>query len=193
VLDLTDKKTVISILSKHNLWLRKGLGQNFIIDKTVLNIILNTANLDKNDIVLEVGPGIGTITAELCPRVKKVIAVEIDRAMIKVLRENTKKFTNLEIIQKNFLDLNMKKLRFQKSTLSKTERTKIKIVANIPYNITSPLLKKFLQNKPRPKKMVLLLQKEVGERICAPVSDSKRGYLTVFVNYYALPKIIKII
>ena len=184
MLDLTDKKILLNQLSKHHLWLKKRSGQNFLVDQKVLDTILDSANLDKNDTVLEIGPGLGTMTIELCKRAGQVIAVEIDPAIIKVLRENTKKSTNLQIVQADSLNLDTKQLE--------VKNEKFKIVANIPYSITSPLLTKYLYKESvKPKSLTLLLQKEVAEIIVAEPHNSQRGYLSIMVQALSSPRIIR--
>ncbi|MCX6760203.1 MAG: 16S rRNA (adenine(1518)-N(6)/adenine(1519)-N(6))-dimethyltransferase RsmA, partial [Candidatus Nealsonbacteria bacterium] len=157
----------------------KRLGQNFLIDKAALNKIISAADLSENDVVLEIGPGTGMLTRELLKITKKVIAVEKDKKMAEVLKNNFKDCKNLEIINKDILkidDLNIKEY---------------KLVANIPYYITSPIIRKFLEYSNPPKLMVLTIQKEVAQRICSRPPDM--SLLAISVQFYAKPKIISYI
>jgi len=154
----------------------KRLGQNFLTDQNILNKIIKAANLDQNDTVLEIGPGLGTLTKELVQRVKKVIAVEKDKKLADLLKETLKDCQNIEIITADIRDI--------KDELSFDS---YKIVANLPYYITSPTIRMFLESKNPPQEMVLMVQKEVGARICA--SPPKMNLLAVSVQFYAQPEI----
>jgi len=174
-----------NLLKKYNLRAKKSLGQHFLVDKNILDKIIKAAELSKKDVVLEVGAGLGTLTKELSQRAKKVIAVEIDRKMAEILRETLKNVENVEIVEGDILKLNPK----SEILISKQiQNSKFKIVANIPYQITSPLLEKFLTGRNKPKEMVLLVQKEVAEKICCRPPQMNR--LGIFVQFYGKPEII---
>lgn len=177
-------KRLKKLLRKYQIRPSKRLGQNFLIDKEVVRKIIEAAELKPEDIVLEIGPGIGALTIELAKRVKRVITIEKDLKMIEVLRETLKDFGNIEIIQGDIL-----KLKFQIAN-SKIQIPKIyKIVANLPYYIVSPVIHQFLENtQVRPVSMVLMIQKEVGQRICA--KPPEMSILAVSVQFYAQPEII---
>lgn len=175
-MDLTNISVIKNILKRHDLWAKKGMGQHFLISKAVLQRIIKASDLKKTDTVLEIGPGIGTLTLELLKRVKKVIAVEKDPKMVEILKEITREYKNLEIINKDILKI------------AKLEIKNYKIVANIPYYITSPLLKFFLEAKNKPKFLVLMVQKEVAQRITA--KPGGMSILAVSVQLYAEPEII---
>ncbi|MBI5023239.1 MAG: ribosomal RNA small subunit methyltransferase A, partial [Candidatus Magasanikbacteria bacterium] len=153
----------------------KSRGQNFLTDKNVLRKIVDAAELSPSDIVLEIGAGTGVLTSELAKLVKKVIAFEIDKKLIPVLQENLKNFDNVEICNESALQANEMPANY-------------KLVANIPYNITSSILEKFLSAAKLPKLIVLLVQKEVAERVCA--RPGKMSVLSVMAQYYGAPKII---
>lgn len=174
-MDLTSPKTIKEILSRFGARPNKILGQNFLIDKNVLKKIITASDLKPSDTVLEVGPGIGTLTQELSKHAKQVIAVEKDKAMVSSLKETLKDFKNIEIINTDIL-------RY------KLQIKNYKVVANIPYYLTSPLIRKFLEEKNPPSEMVLMVQKEVAQRICA--KPPKMSLLAVSVQFYAEPKII---
>jgi len=157
----------------------KGLGQNFLIDKPVLRRVVEAADLKPEETVIEIGPGLGVLTQELAKRVKNVIAVEKDPKMVGILKEALKEFKNVEIIQGDILKLNPITLK------------PYKVVANLPYYITSPVIRKFLESGNPPEEMVLMVQKEVAQRICATPPDM--SLLAVSVQFYATPKIISFV
>ena len=182
-----NQKEVKNLLKKYNLRPSRGLGQNFLVDEGVLKKIIEAANLSKSDVVLEVGPGIGNLTLELAKRVKKVIAIEKDLGMIEVLRINLKNFKNVEILKGDALKIISHKLSATASVLW----PRYKVVANIPYYLTSHLIRKFLEAKNQPKEIILMVQKEVAQRICAKPPDM--SILAVSVQFYAKPEIISFV
>lgn len=182
-MNLTSVKTIKEILEKHNARPSKRLGQNFLVNEKVLEKIIESAELKKDDVVLEVGPGIGTLTQELAKRVKKVIAVEKDKKMIETLKETLENCNNVEVITEDALKLIPKSY--------KLEAISYKVVANIPYYLTSPLIRKFLEIKTPPEMMVLMVQKEVAQRICS--KPPNMSLLAVSVQFYAEPKIISFV
>lgn len=162
---------------KYTFFPSKRLGQNFLIDKETIRKIIKNADLKKSDTIIEVGPGFGALTFELAKKVKKLIAVEKDFNVIKILRKTTENYNNIEIIQSDILKL---KLHFKNS---------YKVVANLPFYLTAPTIRKFLEKtKKKPEQMVLVVQKEVGQRICA--HPPKMNVLAISVQFYAQPKII---
>jgi len=167
--------TAKKLLKKYKIYPSKRLGQTFLIDKNVIKKVIRTANLQPEDIVLEIGPGFGALTQEIAKKVKKVIAVEKDKKICKILRGTLKDFSNIDIINKDIL-------RY------KLQVTNYKIVANLPFYITAPTIRMFLENKHPPKKMVLIIQKEVAQRICA--KPPEMNILAVSVQFYGNPKII---
>ncbi|OHA67582.1 MAG: ribosomal RNA small subunit methyltransferase A [Candidatus Wildermuthbacteria bacterium RIFCSPHIGHO2_02_FULL_47_12] len=181
-MDLFSIKTIKELLTLQGARPRKGLGQNFLISKGVLADILKAANLTKEDTVLEIGSGIGTLTRTLAQSAKKVVAVEKDHAMVKILKETTKDLSHIEVIRGDILSL--VKLSFAKLSLTKD----YKVVANLPYYITSPVIRLFLEAENKPELLVLMVQKEVSQRICA--KPPKMSLLAVAVQFYATPSII---
>ncbi len=163
------------LMDKYNVHPNKSLGQNFLIDETALNLIADNANED--DIVVEVGPGLGTLTAMLAKRAKNVIAVELDRNMIEILEDRFKLYENVEIINDDILNVDLKQFG-----------TKVKVIANLPYYITTQIVTKLIREDI--KDITILIQKEVAERISAKPGDKDAGAITYFVNYYADAKII---
>ena len=157
----------------------KRLGQNFLINKGVLKTIIEAASLSSEDTVLEIGPGTGVLTLALAERAKKIIAVEKDIRMIKVLKETLRDFKNVEIVQGDIRKLSLKIKDY-------------KIVGNLPFYLTAPVIRKFLElSKSQPQTMVLVVQKEVAQRICS--KPPRMNLLAVSVQFYAEPKIISYI
>jgi len=169
-------------LKKHNIKPNKRLGQNFLISDIILEKIIEASQIKLSDIILEIGPGTGTLTKALAEKAQKVIAVEKDKKLADVLKgelENNE-IKNVEIINQDILDIKYKILN-----------TEYKLIANLPYYITAPVIRMFLENPPdnkSPKLMVLMVQKEVGQRICA--IPPKMSKIAVFSQFYGKPEII---
>lgn len=178
-MELTSVKGIKEILKKNEIKPLKKFGQNFLINKNVLEDFVGTAQLNKNDVVLEIGPGLGTLTQELAKKAKEVIAIEKDRNIIELLKENLKDFNNIEIIQEDILKI------------KKIDIKNYKIVANLPFYLTAPVIRKFLELENPPKEMILIIQKEVAQRICS--TPPRMSILSVSVQFYAVPKIISLI
>jgi len=153
---------------------KKSLGQNFLQDKSVLAKIIKTADLSPNNNIIEVGPGHGILTEELAKKAKKVTTIELDDRLIPILKEKFAPYKNIELIHQNALDFPPPKAPY-------------KLVANIPYYITSPLISHFLHTENRPEKIVLLVQKEVAEKICA---DKKLNVLAIHVQNFGKPHLV---
>jgi 16S rRNA (adenine1518-N6/adenine1519-N6)-dimethyltransferase len=172
------------ICKAHDIWLTRTKGQNFLIEEDIYDRIIAAADLKKDDVILEVGPGLGFLTAKLAAKVGRVIAVELDDKLAAYLREKkaAEKINNLDIFNENILDINSKDTKYQ------IPKTKYKIVANLPYNITSVFIRKFLTVDHAPDEMVLMLQKEVAERICA--KPGEMSLLALSVQYFAEPEIV---
>ena len=178
-MNLSSPAIIKQLLVKYGTLPSKRMGQNFLVNRRTLEKIIKAADLRAEDIILEIGPGIGTLTQELAKNAKKVIAVEKDKFMCQILKETLKDYRNIEIINDDILKTNLK--------LPK----QYKLVANIPYYLTSPLIRKFLENPPagkQPEEIVLMVQKEVGQRICA--SPPNMSILAISVQFYAGVKII---
>ena len=162
----------------------KHLGQNFLIDRNIVKKVIKAANLKSTDIILEIGPGLGALTKELVKKVKQVIAYEKDPRMCQTLKKSLKNYKNIEIVNGDVL-------KFEIIKLFKNLKLKIinyKVVSNLPFYITAPIIRKFLEAKNSPKEMVLLVQKEVAQRICARPPDM--NLLAISVQFYAKPEII---
>lgn len=184
--NLTSIDNIRSILKKHNLNLKKSLGQNFLTDSKTVEDIASAAELSGDETVIEIGPGIGTLTKELAKGAKNVIAVELDSRLIPILEENLETFDNIEIINGDILKLDLNELLKEK--LENGER--IKVAANLPYYITTPVLMKFLESGLPIERMSFLVQKEVAERIASESGNKVYGALSVISQYYANPSIL---
>ncbi len=181
-MDLSDREEIAALLSKHHLWSNKRLGQNFLVNKSVLEKIVETADLSSKDYVLEIGPGIGTLTQKLCEKARWVLGIEVDPNMIKILKETCGSHYNLKIIQRNILAIDLSKHLSQLSSY--------KVVANIPYYITQPVLRNFLETQVfKPETMILMVQKEVAEKICA--KKGKMSLLSISAQFYSDPEYIE--
>ena len=167
------------LLQHYGLWANRNLGQNFLVTESVFDKILGAADLKPDDMIIEVGPGTGFLTEKLIEKAKRVIAVEYDGGMVRLLKERFRDEKNLEIIHSDIL-----KFWIQDSGVRNQQ---YKVVANIPYYITSPLIKLFLQSDCRPTLMVILVQKEVAEKICGL---SGKGVITLETQLFGEPKII---
>ncbi len=182
---LVSPRKTAEVLKKHNIKLTKKFGQNFLIDENILLKIIRFCDLSPQDNVLEVGPGIGTLTQFLCPGVKKVTAVEIDRRLISVLGETLSQYNNLEIIQGDILKIDLQDL-----LSSVSEGKKCKLISNLPYNITTPLIMKLLEVRHQIKLMVFMVQREAAQRITARPGSKEYGAVSVLVQFYTLAETV---
>jgi len=178
-MDLTSEIVVQKLFKKHRLRPSKRFGQNFLIDKGVLRKIIEVAEIYSEEVILEIGSGIGNLTQELAQKAKKVIAIEKDPKMVNLLKETLKDFKNVEIIQRDILTISDSRFQILNSD---------KVVANLPYYVVSPVIRKFLESESPPKEMILMVQKEVAQRICGEPPDM--SLLAVSVQFYAEPEII---
>ena len=171
------------LVSKYNIRLTKSLGQNFLIDDTVVVKIVDAADVNERDLVIEVGPGTGSMTRYLAERAGRVVAVEIDKHLIPVLKDNLAKYSNVEIINSDILSTDIYQLvADQKKQL---DSGSVKVVANLPYYITTPIIMKFLEENPGIDTMIFMVQKEVAERMAAKPGGKEDGALSVAVQYYS--------
>lgn len=182
---LYSPKYVKEIINKYDFNFSKSLGQNFLIDGNIVRKIVNKANITRDDYVLEIGPGIGTLTEELSMNAKKVIAVELDKNLLPILDETLKSYDNIEIIHGDILKIDLEKLAEEKF-----EDKNIKVVANLPYYVTTPIVAKLLEKNLNLDSIIVMVQKEVAERMAATPGSKEYGSLSVFVNFYSNPKII---
>ena len=180
---LYSPKVMREIVEKYGFKFSKGLGQNFIIDQNVIFNICDTAQITAKTGVIEIGPGLGTLTQSLCKRAKKVIAIEIDSSLKEVHKE-TIPYENLELIYEDFLKLDLDELISEKF-----DGLEVKVVANLPYYITTPIIMKILEGKHKINTIAIMVQKEVAERLTAYPGTKAYGAITLAVNYYSKARI----
>lgn len=177
-------KSTKDIVKEFNIKMTKSLGQNFLIDDNVVRKITDIADITEKDMVLEIGPGIGSMTKEICKRAGRVVAIEIDKHLMPALNENLKRYTNLKIINSDILKLDIKDI------FSESKNFNIKAVANLPYYITTPIIMKLLEEELGISEMIFMMQKEVADRIVAKPGGKDYGALSVAVQFYSEPKIL---
>lgn len=165
-------------LNKNNFNFKKKFGQNFIVDKNTITNIVDKSQVDKEVLVIEVGPGAGSLTYELAKKAGQVIAFEIDETLKEILSSNLKEFDNVEIIYEDFLTVDVQKY------LNQYNYKKIYLIANLPYYITTPIVTKVIESKLSVDKICIMVQKEVGDRFNATVRTKSYNSLTVYLNYY---------
>ena len=176
-------KLIKDFCKKYGIRPSKEFGQNFLIDREVLEAIVQAAELKRSDVVLEIGPGFGVLTAELAERVDRVVAVEADGKMAKILKEILEAPKNLKVVEKNILKLQVLDYGLRNYDY--------KLVANLPYQITSAVFRKFLSEEPRPGEITVMVQKEVAERICAEAGEM--SLLSLSVQFYGQPELVAIV
>lgn len=165
-------------LEKYNFNLKKSFGQNFIIDENIINSIINKSNIDKDTLVIEIGPGAGSLTYKLGMNAKNVLCYEIDTTLKDILKENLCELENVEVIYKDFLKADVL------NDIKKYEFKKLYVVANLPYYITTPIIMKFIEDKIPVTKLVVMVQKEVGNRFKAVPNTKEYNSLSIYINYY---------
>ena len=175
----------IAVLQKYNFNFQKKYGQNFLIDARVLEKIINAADITKEDFVLEIGPGIGTMTQYLCEHAGKVVAVEIDRNLIPILEDTLSAYKNVDIIQQDILKMNINQLVEERN-----QGKPIKVVANLPYYITTPIIMGLFESHVPIDSVTIMVQKEVAERMQVGPGTKEYGALSLAVQYYAQPEIV---
>ena len=175
----------LDIINRYNFTIRKKYGQNFLTDQNILDRIIDAAQLTKEDAVLEIGPGIGTLTGELAGRAGKVAAVEIDTELIPILKETLDGVENVDIINKDILKLDLRSY-----IADNFGDRPVKVVANLPYYITTPIIMKLMEGGYPFKSITVMVQKEVAERMCAGPGSKEYGALSLAVRYYSNPVII---
>ena len=182
--ELGQPQNTIAILKKYDFTFQKKFGQNFLIDTHVLEKIVDAADIGKDDLVLEIGPGIGTVTQYLCEAARQVIAVEIDRKLIKILRDTLSAYDNVEVINEDILKVDIAAL-----VQEKNGGKPIKVVSNLPYYITTPIIMTLLEKRVPVTDMTLMMQEEVARRMQAVPGSKDYGALSLAVSYYAKPYI----
>lgn len=184
---LYSPKVMKYILDKYGFKFSKRLGQNFLIDGNIINKIADTAGLDEKSGVLEIGPGFGTLTQVLCSKAKKVVSIEIDKSLERVHKE-TLNYDNLKVIYEDFMKVDVNKLIDEEF-----EGLNVKIVANLPYYITTPIIMKILEERYKISKIVVMVQKEVAQRLNSLPGSKEYGAITLAVQYRADTNIAMIV
>lgn len=182
---LCSPQATLSVLQKYGFRAQKRYGQNFLIDAHVLGKIIDAAQIADTDMVLEIGPGIGTMTQCLCECARKVVTVEIDRALIPILEDTLRAYDNVEILQQDILKMDIPAL-----VREKNGGNPIKIVANLPYYITTPILMSLFENHVPMESVTVMVQREVADRMQAGPGTKDYGSLSLAVQYYASPKVV---
>ena len=177
------------LIKKYNVKANKNLGQNFLIDDDVLRDIVDGAEIEKDDLVIEIGPGLGTLTAILLERAKKVICVELDRKMVEILNDRFIAYNNFELINNDILKLDLNSII--KEEKAKANIKDVKIVANLPYYITTPIIMKLIESNLDIYSITVMIQKEVADRIIEIPGGKNTGAITYTVYYYCECKKIR--
>ena len=178
-------QNTIAVLQKYNFNFQKKFGQNFLIDTTVLDRIIDASEITKEDCVLEIGPGIGTMTQYLAERAGEVIAVEIDKALIPILKETLADYDNVTVINDDILKVDINRIVEERNG-----GKPIKVVANLPYYITTPIIMGLFENHVPLKSITIMVQKEVADRMQVGPGTKDYGALSLAVQYYAKPEIV---
>ena len=182
---LGSPQNTIAVLQKYNFAFQKKFGQNFLIDTHVLDKIIDASGVTEDDFVLEIGPGIGTMTQYLCERAREVVAVEIDKNLIPILSDTLKNYSNVTVINEDILKLDICKLAEEKN-----QGKPIKVVANLPYYITTPIIMGLFESHVPIDSITIMVQKEVAERMQEKPGSKEYGALSLAVQYYAKPEIV---
>lgn len=178
--DLGNAKSTAEVIKKYDFSFQKRYGQNFLIDEHVLNKIIDAAQIGEEDGVIEIGPGIGTMTQMLCERAKKVVAIEIDKDLIPILNETLSEYENVKVVHADVMKTDLEAL-----VKAEFEGMKVKVVANLPYYITTPIVMSLLEQHIKVSSITIMVQKEVAERMQAGPGSKDYGALSLAVQYYA--------
>lgn len=172
-----------AILNTYKIQANKSLGQNFLIDDCVIEKIIESSNIEKEDLIIEIGPGLGVLTERLLKKSNNVVVIELDKKMIAILQNRFCLNRNLEIINDDVLKVDLEKLI--KNKKEQTNINKVKIVANLPYYISTPIIMKLLENRLEISEIIVMVQKEVAQRLGAETGKREAGAITYAVEYYA--------
>ncbi len=181
--NLSDISVIRSVMERHGFNFSKALGQNFIINPSVCPKMAELCGADENTGVIEIGTGIGVLTAELCKRAKKVVAIELDTRLLPVLEETLSEYDNFEVVNADIMKVDLHAL-----IKEKFDGMKVVVCANLPYYITSPVITMLLENNLPVEAVTVMIQKEAADRLCTPVGSRESGAITVCTNYYSVPK-----
>ncbi len=173
------------IMNKYNITANKNFGQNFLIDENVVENIVMSSEVNRNDLVIEIGPGLGTLTSLLLEKAGKVICVELDKKMLEILNDRFSLYNNFELINDDILKVDLKALISNNSQFEN-----VKVVANLPYYITTPIIMKLLENKLDLRSITVMVQKEVAQRLVETPGGKETGAITYSINYYTDPELV---
>ena len=173
------------IMNKYGITANKAYGQNFLIDEDVVSSIVEKAEVNKDDLIIEIGPGLGTLTYLLLEKAGKVISIELDPNMIKILKDRFSLYDNFELINDDVLKVDLNKLIKENNTYKN-----VKVVANLPYYITTPIIMKLLESKYNLESITVMVQKEVGLRLTDTPGGDETGAITYSINYYTSPSLV---
>ncbi len=176
------------IMNKYNISASKNLGQNFLIDENTVNGIVQNAEISKEDFVIEIGPGLGTLTSRLLENAGRVVCIELDKRMVNILEDRFALYENLEIIQEDVLKVDLQSLISE--NLTKYSLKQAKVVANLPYYITTPIIMKLLEDRLKLKSITVMVQKEVAVRLTQKPGTKETGAITYSIYYYTSPKLV---
>ena len=177
------------LMKKYQISANKNLGQNFLIDENVIQNIIDSAQINQSDFVIEIGPGLGTLTSQLVEKAGKVIAIELDKKMVKILQERFSLYSNFQLLNEDVLKVDLKTLIEKENT----QKCPVKIVANLPYYITTPIIMKLLEEKLPIQNITVMVQKEVADRLTAIPGEKNTGAITYCVYYYCEPKQVRLV
>ena len=180
---LGSPKATLEVINKYGFAFQKRFGQNFLIDTHVLDKIISAAGITKDDFVLEIGPGIGTMTQYLACAAREVVAIEIDKNLIPILEDTLQDYENVSVINDDILKVDIAALAEEKN-----QGRPIKVVANLPYYITTPIIMKLLEDRLKIESITVMVQKEVADRIVEKPGDKESGAITYSVYYYSYPR-----
>ena len=183
--DLGTPKKTLEIINKYDFAFQKKFGQNFLIDANILDCIIDGANITKDDLVLEIGPGIGTMTQFLCERAREVVTVEIDKNLIPILNDTLSAYDNVTIINEDILKVDIKKIAEEKNN-----GKPIKVVANLPYYITTPIIMGLFESHVPLESITIMVQKEVADRMQTGPGSKDYGALSLAVQYYSKAEVL---
>ncbi len=174
------------MMKKYHITANKNFGQNFLIDENIVNSITQTAEISKDDVIFEIGPGLGTLTSKLLEKAGKVICIELDKKMLDILQDRFSLYDNFELINEDILKINLANL----ITINLQHFKHAKVVANLPYYITTPIIMKLLESKLNLSSITVMVQKEVAERLTEIPGGKNSGAITYSIHYYTNPKLV---
>ncbi len=179
-MDLTNMAEIKQIMEEFGIFAKKKYGQNFLVSRLTVERIADEGTGDENEGVIEIGPGIGVLTRELCENAKKVVAVEIDTTLLPVLERTLGEFDNVKVINADIMKTDVKKLIDEEFT----DCTGVRVCANLPYYITTPILMSLIEGNTGVKSITVMVQKEVADRLCSGAADGEYGAITAMISYY---------